>query len=151
MGSRLRTLGCGVTALTLLVFGVASANTYTPAADTELFMRVGKELRLGKNAIFVRLTCPRSEANGPCRGKALMADPPLIFNGPHTLQARPLHGRFEIQQGETRAIPLRRPYGRTSRLPEEPGTWRVYLLVTAVDEAGNKWDFRKRRALLIRR
>jgi len=121
------------------------------AGDKTFFMRVGRKLRLAKNAIWVRLTCPASEVSPPCRGRAVVLDPPLVFNGVHTMQARPLFGGFKIQPGKTKAVPLRKPFGRTSRLPEGPGRWRVALRVSAQDGAANHWEFRKRRALLIRR
>jgi hypothetical protein len=122
------------------------------AGDKEFFMRVGKKLRLRKNAIWVRLTCPASEVSPPCRGRASVLDPPLVLKGIHTLQTRPLFGRFSIQPGRTKVVPLRKPFGRTSRLPEQAGKWRVSLIVVAKDGAGNEWKyFKKRRALLIRR
>lgn len=153
MRSRLRAFGCGVWALALLAFAAPSANSSAaaPAVDDEFFMRVGEELQLGRNAIFVRLACPRNVVSAPCRGKVTVLNPPLVFNGPHTLQTRPLHGRFEIGRGETEAVALRKPYGRTSRLPEGRGRWRVTLHVAAVDAAGNDWEFEKRRMPLIRR
>jgi hypothetical protein len=122
-----------------------------PPGDQDFFMRVGKKLRIAKNAIWVRLTCPKGEVSPPCRGKATVLNPPLILHGTSTLQARPLWGRFSIQAGKTKAVPLRRPFGRTSRLPEESGKWRVALRVLAKDGAGNEWKFAKRRAPLIRR
>lgn len=122
------------------------------AGDEEFFMRVGKKLRLRENAIWVRLTCPASEVSPPCRGRAIVRDPPLVFKGIHTLQARPLFGRFSIQPGRTRAVPLRKPFGRTSRLPEQAGKWRVSLVVVAKDGTGNEWKYvKKRRVPLISR
>ena len=117
--------------------------------DREFSMKVGKKLRLRKKTIWVRLTCPASEASPPCRGKATVADPPLVFDGPHTLQARPLKGKFTIQPGKTKWVPLREPRGRGKRLPDEPGKWKVALLVFAEDGAGNDWKYLKRKAPLI--
>jgi len=124
-----------------------------PAGDKEFFMRVGKKLRLRKNAIWVRLTCPASEASPPCRGRASVTHPPLIFkgNGLITPKLRPLWGKFSVPAGQTKAVPLRRPFGRASRLPEEPGKWRVPLRVLARDAAGNEWQFGKKRVPLISR
>jgi hypothetical protein len=119
------------------------------ALDREFSMKVGKKLRLRKAAIWVRLTCPVAEVTQPCRGKATVIDPPLIFNGPHTLQGRPLVGKFSLQPGQTKWVPLREPRGRTKRLPDGPGKWKVALLVRAEDGAGNEWKFLKKKAPLI--
>jgi len=129
---------------------VPTPTRHVPGADKELFMRVGKKLRLGKNAIWVRLTCPKSEASPPCHGKAVVEDPPFVFHGSRPLQARPLYGRFAIGAGRTKAVALRRPRGTRRRLPNERGTWRVALRVDAMDAAGNSWSVVRRRALLVR-
>lgn len=122
------------------------------SGDKEFFMRVGRKLRLRKKAIWVRLTCPATEASPPCRGRALVLDPPLVFKGVHTLQARPLKGKFTIWPGRTKLVPLREPRGRGNRLPKVKGKWKVSLLVVAEDAAGNGWKFaKKRRVPLIRR
>ncbi len=126
----------------------------TPApVDREFSMRVGKTLRLGKNAIWVKLTCPKGEASPPCRGKATVFDPPLVFEGDglRTMQVRSLSAKFTIQPGRTKAVPLRRPRSVVKRLSKGRGPWRVILAVRAEDAAGNRWDLKKKRALLIRR
>ena len=120
-----------------------------PTVDREFFMKAGKRLGLRKGAIWVRLTCPATEASPPCRGKATVADPPLVFHGPHTLQARPLKGKFEIRPGQTRWVPLRKPRENAKRLPDRPGRWRVYLLVFAEDGAGNEWKTGEKKASLV--
>ncbi|MDQ3725490.1 MAG: CSLREA domain-containing protein [Actinomycetota bacterium] len=123
-----------------------------PVVDREFSMRVGKKLRLGKNAIWVRLTCPASEVSPPCRGRAGALHLPLGIKGPHTMETRPIYGRFSIQPGKTKAVPLRKPFARVRRLPETPGKWRVSFTVTARDGAGNAWSyFKKGRMPLIRR
>lgn len=128
----------------------APAPVPTPAAlDREFSMTVGRKLRLRKGAIWVRLTCPVTEVSPPCRGKASVSDPPLVFDGPHTLQTRPLGGKFAIQPGQTKWVPLREPRGRTKRLPSGPGKWKVALQVRAEDGAGNQWKFLKKKAPLI--
>lgn len=129
----------------------APAAVPTPAMtlDREFSMAVGRKLRLRKGAIWVRLTCPVTEVSPPCRGKASVNDPPLVFDGPHTLQTRPLGGKFAIQPGQTKWVPLREPRGRTKRLPDGPGKWKVALMVRAEDGAGNQWKFLKKKAPLI--
>ncbi|HEU4737570.1 MAG TPA: choice-of-anchor Q domain-containing protein [Solirubrobacterales bacterium] len=123
--------------------------TPQPAADREFSMKVGKKLRLRKKTIRVRLTCPASEVSSPCRGKVSVADPPLVFRGAHTLQARPLEGKFTIRPGKTKWLPLREPRGRSKRLPDGPGKWKVGLVVLAEDGAGNEWKYLKKKAPLI--
>ncbi|HEX5983876.1 MAG TPA: choice-of-anchor Q domain-containing protein, partial [Solirubrobacterales bacterium] len=126
----------------------------TPSSsNSRFFMRVGRKLRLRDYAIWVRLKCPRSTVSPPCRGRAYVTNPPLVFegSGPRTMQLRPLWGKFSIRPGEVEAVALRRPFGRTSRLPEKPGKWRVTLRVFANDGAGEKWNFQKRRMPLIAR
>lgn len=119
-----------------------------PPVDTEFFMRVGKKLRLAKGAIWVKLTCPKSEASPPCRGKAVVADPPLdLGDGVHTLQARPLSGKFKISAGVTKWVPLRKPRANAKLLADGPGKKKVTLLVRAEDGAGNSWTLKKRRLL----
>ncbi|HEY5941253.1 MAG TPA: choice-of-anchor Q domain-containing protein [Solirubrobacterales bacterium] len=120
-----------------------------PTLDRAFAMNVGKKLRLGGGAIWVRLTCPVAEISPPCRGKASVADPPLVFSGPHTLQTRPLNGKFAIEPGKTKWVPLRKPRANAKRLPGGPGKWKVYLLVRAEDGAGNQWQFKKMKAPLI--
>lgn len=116
-----------------------------PPADKEFFMRLGKKLLLKKGAIWVRLTCPKSEVSPPCRGKAVVADPPLdLGEGVHTLQARPLSGQFKIRPGKTRWVPLRKPRENAKLLPDGPGEKKVTLLVRAKDGAGNSWSLKKR-------
>ncbi|HEX6204975.1 MAG TPA: choice-of-anchor Q domain-containing protein [Solirubrobacterales bacterium] len=128
----------------------APAPVLAPAAlDREFSMTVGRKLRLRKGAIWVRLTCPVTEVSPPCRGKASVSDPPLIFNGPHKLPTRPLGGKFAIQPGQTKWVPLREPRGRTKRLPDGPGKWKVALQVRAEDGAGNEWKYLKKKAPLI--
>lgn len=114
-------------------------------------MEVDGELRLAKNAIWVQLTCPSSEVSPPCRGKIVVADPPLVFNGIRTLQARPLHAHFTVWPGRTKTVPVREPHPRGKRLPKERGEWKVVLLVFAKDGAGNEWKLFKRQMPLIRR
>jgi hypothetical protein len=120
-----------------------------PVLDREFSMKVGKKLRLRKKTIQVRLTCPATEMTPPCRGKVSVLDPPLVFNGPHTLQTRPLKGKFTIQPGKTKWVPLREPRGRSKRLPDGPGKWKVALLVLAEDGAGNDWKYLKKKAPLV--
>jgi hypothetical protein len=120
-----------------------------PPGDRDFFMRIGKKLRLAKNAIRVRLTCPKSEVSPPCRGRIVIQNPPLVFNGPHTLQARFLKGRFTIWPGRTKAVAVRQPRSNAGRLPREPGVWKVSLRVSAEDGAGNDWNFLKKKAPLI--
>ena len=119
------------------------------AVDREFFMKVGKKLRLWKKTIWVRLTCPPSEVSPPCRGSASAGNPPLIFNGLHTLQARALKGKFSIWPGKTKWIPLRKPRVDAKLLPVGPGRWKVYLSVHAEDGAGNEWKILKKKAPLI--
>lgn len=117
--------------------------------DKELFMKVGKKLRLRKGAIWVRLTCPASEVSPPCRGKAIVSNPPLVFDGPHTLQVRSLRGKFAIKPGKTKWVPLRKPRKDAKLLSDGPGRWKVPLFIRAKDGAGNEWMFRKKQAPLI--
>lgn len=119
------------------------------SVDKEFFMKVGKKLRLRKGAIWVRLTCPASEVSPPCRGKATVANPPLVFNGKHTMEGHSLKGRFAIQPGKTKWVPLRKPRQDAKRLPDGPGKWKVPLFVRAEDGAGNEWMFRKKQTPLI--
>jgi len=121
-----------------------------PPGDSEFFMKVGKKLRLGKRVIRAKLTCPVTEASLPCRGTVQVPDPPLVFPGPHTLQTRPLKGKFSILPGKSKMVALREPRGRGKRLPKTRGKWRVSLVVRAEDGAGNAWSLNRRRVLLIR-
>lgn len=124
-----------------------------PIADHKFFMRVGRKLRLRKNAIWARLTCPGSELSPPCRGEVVVPDPPLAFHGAHTLRvSSSFNGEFTIWPGRTKWIPLRGPRREAKLLPEKKGKWKVSLLVVAEDGAGNHWKYlKKRRVPLIRR
>jgi hypothetical protein len=124
----------------------------TPSGDHEFFMKVGKKLRLRKGAIWARLTCPATEVSPPCRGKAVVIDPPLVFHGPHTLQGRLLKGKFMISPGKTRWVPLKKPRSSAKLLPKGKGKWKVSLLVDAEDGADNHWKYlKKRRVPLVGR
>lgn len=135
----------------LCMVGFAAATTYEPgpAGDSEFSMSVAPKLRLERNAIWARLTCPSSEVSPPCRGKIVVRDPPLGLHGPHTLQLRPLHAHFMIWSGKTKTVAIREPHPRGRQLPKQGGTWKVALIIDAEDAAGNKWDFQKRPVPLV--
>jgi hypothetical protein len=119
--------------------------------DKEFFMRVGKKLRLRKNAIWVRLACPASEVSPPCRGRISIGNPPLIHRGSGltTLEGQFLKANFTIWPGRTKVVPVRRPFAKAKRLPQRAGTWKVGLIVKAEDAAGNDWFVKRKRAPLI--
>jgi hypothetical protein len=125
-----------------------------PAGDSELAMRVGKgKLRMnGKGRIRVRLTCPATEANPPCRGKLAIA--PLRKYWPlescdclRSMMRQAAGRRFSISAGKTQAVVARLPRNLAAYIPDRWEPRKVRLAVQAEDAAGNRQLIVQRRKL----
>ena len=128
-----------------------------PVEDNELAIRVGKgKLRMNsKGRIRLRLSCPASEANPPCRGRVKVV--PLKLSWPlescdclTALKLAVASGRFSIRAGKTQTILARLPRSLAKRLRDRWKPRRVLLLVNATDAAGNQQVIKQRRKLVRR-
>lgn len=122
-----------------------------PPLDREFSMKVGKKLRVVKRGVRVRLTCPSSEVSPPCRGKVTLAGLPHPpgRSGMRALKVRKKSATFAIGAGQTKAVLVRMSRKVAEALPKRARLKKGLLLVTAEDAAGNKWDLKKKRPLLV--
>lgn len=124
--------------------------TSAPPLDRAFSMKVGKKLRIVKRGIRVTLTCPSSEVSPPCRGKVtLYGLPTPTRNGVQALNVRKKSARFAISAGKTKPVLIRLSRAATKDLPKRIRLNRGLLLVTAEDAAGNRWEVKRKRPLLV--
>ena len=126
-----------------------------PPADTELAMRVGKgKLRMdGKGRIRVKLTCPATEANPPCRGKVVVGTlrkywPLEACDCVRSMMRQSAGRRFSIAAGKTQIVIARLPRNLAAYIPDRWKPRKVQLVVQAEDAAGNRQLIRQKRKLV---
>lgn len=121
------------------------------ALDREFSMTVGKKLRVVKRGVLVKLTCPSNEVSPPCRGKVTLygLPNPAGKSGLRALKVQKKSAKFTIGAGKTKAVLVRMSRDVAEALPDRGRLKKGLLLVAAEDAAGNKWDLKKKRPLLV--
>ena len=124
--------------------------TPVPPPDREFSMTVQKGLRVVKRGVRVKLTCPSSEASPPCRGKVTLYGLPTLPNrGVHALMVRRKSAQFHMWAGKTRSVLVRLRTPVVEALPTRGRLKKGLLWVAAKDMAGNRWELKKKRPLLV--
>ncbi|MDQ2700482.1 MAG: hypothetical protein M3Y23_04040 [Actinomycetota bacterium] len=87
----------------------------------------------GKRTAALRLSCPKKEETGPCRGKVTLKP---------VRKGAPGKGSFSIKAGKSRLVKI-----KLKRKPAA-GTWKAKAKLVAADRLGNR--FRTSRKLTVR-
>ncbi|HEY3434499.1 MAG TPA: choice-of-anchor Q domain-containing protein, partial [Solirubrobacterales bacterium] len=132
-------------------YELVPAPVLAPPLDREFSMKVGKKLRVVKRGFRVTLTCPSSEVSPPCRGKVTLAGLPHPpgRSGMRAPKVRKKTATFAIGAGQTKAVLVRMSRKVAGALPKRARLKKGLLLVMAEDAAGNKWELKKKRPLLV--
>jgi|GEM_PF-2480764 len=123
-----------------------------PATPDRAFsMKVGKKLRIVKRGVKFKLTCPSSEVSPPCRGKVTLygLPNPAGRSGLRAPKVRKKSAKFSIGAGKSKAVLIRVSRRVVESLPKRLRLNKGLLLVRAEDAAGNRWELKKKRPLLV--
>ena len=117
---------------------------------------LGKRIGLSSRGVGrLRLRCPASERNPPCRGKLVLRTRAKLRlgRGKRAKRRRVVlaRARFSIDRGRTRSVPLKLKRGKLRLLLHRRRARQLVAVVRVGDAAGNHAAVRRRLQALLRR
>jgi DNA-binding beta-propeller fold protein YncE len=128
----------------------ASAPLTIQRGDDRVSIRIrGRKLRLDRRGrASVRLSCPASEASGPCQGKAVLQTRGRVRFGAKRRKVTLASSKFRIASGRTRAVTLKLGKRQARLVRVNRRARRVAAIVTVRDQAGNRARIAKKLTLV---